>query len=389
MTCSEIRKKENKSMARSFKLIFNVIFFVIFLLSQKSYSLSYLALNYLMISPGATSNGVAGAFTAIANDASGLHFNPAGLSRLKWLAAEYNHGIPEFSDYGSFHFGGVAMAMPEIGVFGIGFKYISLGEQKRTDAQGNLIKIYKSFYWNLSVSYGTTVTTNLSLGLSLNYIYSHLSPLGTGVEVGAGEASVFSFNIGLIYDGVLSQLCFAESQRLNRTGSSPFNTPRSKILPGISFGLAILNMGDKIIYGDVKQGEPFPQNLKLGLAWNFFDSKGFNGIVAFDAEKLLITPHSRKPADPFYQAIFTSWADQSFQDELNEMTLRLGIEISYQNLISLRLGRYIYQEGNPRYWSDGFSVGYKNFQLSYSVDNTDRPGFSFQPKQFIGVSFAY
>jgi hypothetical protein len=354
------QRKVSKIACENFVKIFCLIFLLqVIFFCPKLYSLSDIAAQFLLVSPGSRANGMAGAFTAISNDIGALHYNPAGISKLKFGAVEYNYS--NFDDGLSYHFRGAAYPVSEVGVIAIGSKLLSYGTWQSMNEFGNPVKSPKTHDWSLSFCYSTTISKNFSCGLTFRYLDLDISIYRQVGGRGIGECSGFSFDLGFIYQNLFSNICHSTNYNKNRYEniSNIVKNAKHRIPPGFSIGLCIQNMGPKIEYVDAQQRDNLPQNLRLGIAWNFYDTPIMSSLISCDFEKLLIrnNPQEGQVSDPFYKAIFSSWSDRSFKDELKEGIISIGLETFYK-VISFRIGRYVDEIGKLKYWSYGLSIGF-------------------------------
>ncbi len=345
-------------------IIFISLLLILMLAAQQVLAVSEAAVLFLMISPGARAAGMGESFVGVADDVSAVYWNPAGLAyqnnreitfmHVNWLSGLTDDLFYEFLAY--------RMSIEGVGTIGFNVVYLDLGEQQGMDEQGNETIKFSSNEYAISASYGATVTDNLAMGVSLRYIRSNLSKTGAGAEKGSGQASAFAFDLGLLYR---------------------FPFLREKL----TWGMNISNMGPKIAYIDAAQADPLPTNLKAGFALRLINQKYNKLTFAADINKLLVTPHGDKPADPFYQAIITSWYDdQPFQRELDKITRSVGMEYVYNNLIGLRSGYYYDKEGKVKYLTFGagiryylysFDFGYVSAAEGHPLANTMRFSLSF------------
>src|SRR5438445_6968526 len=88
------------------------------------------AAKFLSIPVGARAVGMGGAFVAVADDASSLYWNPAGIARLSQSEAIFHHAnwIADMN----FNFGGVAVPIEGLGTVGISFTSLTMDEMERT-----------------------------------------------------------------------------------------------------------------------------------------------------------------------------------------------------------------------------------------------------------------
>lgn len=322
------------------------------MIAQQSFAVSEAALLFLLISPGARSAGMGESFVGVADDASAVFWNPAGLAYQNGRQITFMHAnwLPGLTSDIFYEFLAYRMSIEGVGTIGFNVVYLDLGEQTRTDESGNELEKFSSNEYAISASYGSTVTDNLAMGVTLRFIRSNLSKFGAGREIGSGQASVFAFDIGTLY-------------------TFPFLNQK------LTWGLNISNMGPKIAYIDEAQADPLPTNLKTGFAYKLINQKYNKLTIAADINKLLVTPHGDKPADPFYEALITSWYDEPFQREMDKITRSIGMEYWYSDLIALRAGYYFDKEGKVKYSSFGAGLKYSlyGFDFGYVAASEGHP----------------
>jgi hypothetical protein len=77
-------------------------------------------------------------------------------------------------------------------------------------------------------------------------------------------------DLGFLYEGFLPKAHFSK-QFFGRPW--PWhNWIHKGLSPGFSLGIALMNVGAKLKFIDEAQGDPLPQSLRIGLAWNVFES---------------------------------------------------------------------------------------------------------------------
>jgi hypothetical protein len=369
---------------------------IFFIPTGLSFSQNFV-LPYLLLDPSARAHGMAGAFTAISNDMSAIHYNPAGLSRLKLGAVEYNKFLVSEKSYDDFtyHFGGYAYNFSEVGTVAIGIKYFSYGRfiitnEFSPEPSGS----FEPYDFTINLSYGTEILKNFSYGFSVKYNHSSLSPFGAGSEKDDVTAKLLSLDIGFLYENILSSFCYIDPN--DKKFPDFWNAAlfdKHRIPPGISVGLSILNLGPKVVYIDSRDGDYLPQTLKLGIAWNFVDTRNLGILAAFDVEKSLV-PSLKNYKDPSYKTIFTTWTDEPFNDELKQMIRRFGLEIVTPYL-SFRLGRLVDDIYPMKYWTYGISVGTETARLNFSICDFNEYDYHYSyyflddKTKVLSLSFAY
>jgi len=325
------------------KLVLGVSLLLIIVFgAHQAFAVSEAAVLFLMISPGARAAGMGEAFAGVADDASAVFWNPAGLAhqygrQITFMHVNWLQGLTSDLFYEFFAY---RMSIEGVGTIGFHVIFLDLGEQQGMDEQGNPTEKFDSNEYALAASYGATVTDNLAMGVTLRFIRSNLSKTGAGAEQGSGQASAFAFDIGTLY-------------------TFPFFNER------LNWGMNISNMGPKIAYIDAAQADPLPTNLKTGFAYKLINQKYNKLTLAADINKLLVTPHGEEPADPFYKAIITSWYDEPVQRELDKITRSIGMEYWYSDLIALRAGYYYDKEGKVKYTSFGAGLKYSLYSFDF------------------------
>jgi outer membrane receptor protein involved in Fe transport len=142
----------------------------------------------------------------------------------------------------------------------------------------------------------------------------------------------------------------------------------------LSVGLNLSNIGPALTYIDKAQADPLPTNFRLGLGYKVLDSE-FNKLTAIlDVSKLLVRKKADGTSDPFYKAIFTSWADKPLRQELREFVTGMGLEYWYGSpkFIALRAG-YFYEDpqyGNRKFLTFGAGVRYDIYGFDFSYIST-------------------
>ena len=133
------------------------------------FAVSQAAVLFLLISPGARSAGMGEAFVALADDATAVYWNPAGLAfqtgreitimHCKWLPQLVSDMAYEFLAYRQY-FESLG------GTLGANITVLNLGEQHQTGESGpELIDTFTSWDLAVTLSYGTLMRKDLGLGL--------------------------------------------------------------------------------------------------------------------------------------------------------------------------------------------------------------------------------
>lgn len=326
------------------------------------------AVVFLKIEPDSRAAGMGNAGVALADNASAIFWNPAGLAFQRGTEAAITHSewLPEF-DAGLYYEYLVAKHhMPGWGTVGAHLTYLNLGKHEGRDEQNNPTGTFSSYDLALGLSYGFMVSKRMALGTSLRFIYSNLAP---GQIVGAQKTKA----------GVSTAFDFAGLYKMK-----PFGLGAAQGTLSLGFNLA--NMGPKIQYSDNAQADPIPTNFRFGWAFQV-DFDEYNSLIwVTDFNKDLI--HSSRSDstgveyDPFYQAIFSSWTSfkvpngpigdpETTFDKVSvfeQLTIGTGFEYWYDNLLALR-GGYFYENpnnGNRKFLTLGAGVRYNIIGVDFS-----------------------
>ena len=324
------------------------------------------AVVFLKIEPDSRASGMGNAGVALADNASAIFWNPAGLAFQTGTEAAITHStwLPEFKADLFYEYLIAKHHVPGWGTFGAHLTYLFLGQHEGRDAQNNPTGTFKSYDLATGLSYGVKVNERLGIGTSLRFIYSNLAP---GQTVGAQETKAgvsTAFDIAALY----RTRKFSMGETMKGEFSAGFN---------------LANMGNKIQYSDNAQADPIPTNIRLGYAFKMeFDEFNSLTLVTDFNKDLIHYSDSSSAGDPFYKAIFSSWtpikvrtnalADGEAQYEslsvLSQMTIGTGFEYWYNNLFALR-GGYFYENpnnGNRQYMTLGAGVRVNVIGIDFS-----------------------
>lgn len=310
------------------------------------FAVSQAAVLFLLISPGARASGMGETFAAVADDASAVFWNPAGLAFQSGREITIMHAkwLPQLASDMSFEFLAYRQYIESLGgTLGANVTFLNLGEQVHTGETGpEPLGTFHSWDLAVSLSYATKLNPHLGLGVGVRYIHSNLAPLGAGEEKGKGVGSSFAVDVGVLY-------------------KFPFVNDR------IAFGANLSNMGPKITYIDAAQADPLPTNIRLGLSFKVLDMEYNKLTFAYDTYKLLVRGYEDENEewkyDPFYKAIFSAWGEE---DAFSSMVHSVGMEYAYNNMIFIRAGYYYDEEGKVKYPTFGAGLQYASFRFDFA-----------------------
>ncbi len=186
--------------------------------------------DFLTIDSGARSEGMGGAFTAIADDVTALTWNPAGLALLSRPQAGYLHML-YLSNIG-YNFGGVAVPLSAgEDTFGLGAGIVNLGTGSFDSTLG-LAPAVSAGDNAFLLSFAYRVKSIVSFGVTGKYILRDLAGY---------NASAFGGDAGVLL------------------------TPGDRV----RIGLGVFNFGQQVQF--ISAADPLPLSGRLGLAWKVLD----------------------------------------------------------------------------------------------------------------------
>lgn len=276
---------------------------------------------FLLIAPSARAGGMGEAHTAVADDAYASYWNPAGLGFLEGTELAFMHvnWLPNLADDMAYDFFAIRKSIPNIGTVGGHLIYLNLGEQTRTDEIGTELGKFSSYMFAFNLSYSTKISESSAFGINAKVSYQHLTDQGAGAEKGKGSSTDFGFDLGYM--------------------------KKEFILPSLTLGATITNIGPKVSFIDPAQADPQPTNFTLGLNYQVLNSEYNKLSVVWDINKLLVASYpdmdwdgdgfiggydedgnettknsfynsdgkqETAHTDPLYLALFTSWFDDWF-----------------------------------------------------------------------------
>lgn len=330
------------------------------------------AVPILTLAPDARGSSLGEAGAATSPDANSAFYNPGKLGFVDHQYAfspSYSPWLRQVTDDMSLSYLSGYGKVGERGTFAGSLMYFDLGQiDYRTGA--NLPNgSFNPKEYAVTVSYGQKLGENFGVGITARYVRSNLVGNYSGNDAQAGNS--FAADLGAYYGKDVT------------IGTGSYN---------VAFGLAVSNIGNKMVYASPNNPSFLPTMLRLGTAITR-DIDAYNKITfAVDATKLLVpSPYydDNLPVnDPTVKAIddarkgvgiisgiFNSFGDApgGFKEELKEINVGGGFEYAYNNTIMARAG-YFYEpvsKGGRQYLSFGLGARLSVFGVdgTYLVPN--------------------
>ncbi len=277
------------------------------------------AAKFLSIPVGPRAVAMGGAFAAVANDASGMYWNPAGITDLLQNEAIVSHA--EWLADMSFNYGGIVLPVDGFGTLGVSISSLTMGDLERTtetrpDGTG---EYFTASSVALGVTYARNLTDWFSIGANVKYVSE---------TIWNSSATALALDFGTLF-------------------KTPFT--------GLTFAAVMSNFGEKMQIGgddllvqkDISPDYGNNPNINANLATDKFDLP-LNLRIGFCYE--LLNSASQR-------IILT--ADASYPND-NSESLNLGAEYSaFNNFVSLRGGyRGLGKRDNEEEFALGAGINY-------------------------------
>jgi len=208
---------------------------------------------FLRMGVGARAIGMGNTFTSIADDASALYWNPAGLGLLDKKQAEIMYGA---LGYGQ-HWGFLACAIPfkedrgskasitsggfvqlgyDYGTFAVGINNLNIGDIQGMDSDGDPTGVFSDNEMAMMISYGKSLFhERIAIGTTVKYIRhatSDNSANGFGFDFGLLVIPINKLQIGIVTQDLMGNL------KWNTVSGHKDNFPIS-LRGGVSYTLPI------------------------------------------------------------------------------------------------------------------------------------------------------
>ncbi len=339
------------------KLIVGIVVLTGFMfVSDSVHAQGNTAVPFLLISPNSRASGMGESGTGLADDASAIYWNPAGLAFQQGNEVSISHAnwLPQFHLSDLFYeYLNFKTSIEDFGTVGASVTYLNLGTFIQTAETGpEEIGRFKAFEVAATAGVGLKVSEDWGLGVNLRFINSRLSPIGTANERGDGVAYNVSGDIAAMYKPKHLMLPFSDID----------------VGDHFSMGLNLSNLGPKVVYIDAAQADPLPTQLRLGFAFVPYKDEYNRFTIVADFAKLMVYKDSTGVSDPLPKSLLTTFTGPSFSNVLKSINKSVGMEYSYNEWVSLRLGYYFEDPnfGNRNFLTFGAGIRYDIYGFDFS-----------------------
>ena len=301
----------------------------------------------LLLEPGSRPAGMGNCYVAVADDAWGCFWNPAGLPFIKERVsshAMYSELLPDWGglDYWS---AAVALRTEHVGAFALAWTHLSYGEIP-VDPYGE--SMFDAWEWVRSLAYGLAPIDNLGLGINVKQVESRVIPPDSweGTE---GIATMTALDIGAMYR---FKAAHGPWEALYRVGVCAQHLGGSMVLEG---------------YPEADKTEP-PRNLKLGASCLLRGQPYVDALLCFEYNRSLVDSedsmfYSEDPILGFGLELRTSLDSQ-------EATTDGALP---SDVLAVRLGYVHDEDGEVKGFSFGLGITFNTELGPFSFDFANVP----------------
>jgi len=292
---------------------------------------------FLSVEVGARAIGMGGAFVALANDATALYWNPAGIARLSSVGVTLNHTNWLAETY--FDYVGVCLPLGSLGAVGLSFTALTMEDMVvRTIAYPGPEGTGEKFGANdiaIGASYARNLTDRFSIGFTAKYIQQqvwHMSASSLALDIGTLFTTQFQgMTIGMSISNFGNKM-----QMLGSDTQIPVDIAPEKE-----------GNNNKIVGNMRTERWSLPLLFRFGVAMNVIDNYNYRWTVALDA---------MHPND-------------------NTEYINIGTEYALKNMIFLRCGyKNLYMKDSEEGLTLGAGLAYSlvgNFRLKIDYSYAD------------------
>ncbi len=305
------------SIHHSFIRIFSIVF-LFFLMNAVSFAQSGVGTTgavALKIPVNPRAIGMGQAFTAVADDASAVYWNPAGLDQMEGseLFAEYDL----FIDTVTYNYFNGAFKLSNDFTLGFGAKILGTGTTNVTDITGNTTgATFGEDFYDIDVAIAYRLSYYFEIGLTAKYISETLTT----------TASTFAVDLGLMY-----------------------KTP----IPHLKLGLDIQNLGPGLTF--ISQADPLPMVIRVGAAYQMLDDNfTMDWDVAFPNDDAISTSLG---GEYWYKNTLVGRLGYEFQGTIDQNQLGIGGEAGLYLGAGLKASLFKTSFGLDYAWTDQGILG--------------------------------
>lgn len=300
---------------------------------------------FLTIWPTPRSTGLAGAMTALADDADAAFFNPGGLGFNNGftcvLSVTPSGWLPGlwpgmYYAYGSAGFGFEFSPGFSLNA-GTNISYLTTGVTDVINERGELLGRYRVWDAAFGVHGGVGLVQRLGAGVNLKLIRSYLVPDWVwkempelGIELG-GTGSAIGCDFGILY--------------------KPFDF--------LNLGASVANIGPNIFYASSGESKSLPWMLRVGVAYYPVKSEFLTICITPELNKILVgifSDETKTLPEQFSAEWRNAWKSLGTEGQVNIGPVSGFLRIAYFEDISGQRGGFVFERGGQKYHHSVFDL---------------------------------
>ena len=287
------------------------IIFCIFFFTENAYAVDKIgttAAKFLHMNVGSRAVGMGGAFTSIANDASAMYWNPAGLGfhKVKEVFVNHSNWIADISlDYF-----GLSFHLLNNKYFGLNITSVTMDDMEVTRyGNENTGETFSAANYAVGATYSLNLTDRFSIGFNGKYIQENIAnnrAAGFALDIGTLFSTPYGFILGtsisnfgpkmnMTGDDLLVPVDIDETVEGNNESVTGYLSTDEFDLPlilrvGISDQINIGQFGDISWSIDINSPNDNTMYVNAGLECSLFNKllilrSGMNSLFLHDREK--------------------------------------------------------------------------------------------------------
>ena len=287
------------------------IIFCIFFFTENAYAVDKIgttAAKFLHMNVGSRAVGMGGAFTSIANDASAMYWNPAGLGfhKVKEVFVNHSNWIADIS----FDYFGFSFPLLNNQYFGLNITSVTMDDMEVTRyGNENTGETFSAANYAVGATYSLNLTDRFSIGFNGKYIQENIAnnrAAGFALDIGTLFSTPYGFMLGtsisnfgpkmkMTGDDLLVPVDIDETVEGNNESVTGYLSTDEFDLPlilrvGISDQINIGQFGDISWSIDINSPNDNTMYVNAGLECSLFNKllilrSGMNSLFLHDREK--------------------------------------------------------------------------------------------------------
>lgn len=298
------------------------------------------AANFLKLEVGARAAALAGAFTAVADDASAIKWNPAGMAYVNQFTLSYNN-VDLYADIK--HQFLSAIFPVGLNVFGVSLNMVDMGKMLKTtidDPDGDVGLYFDSSNMAVAVSYARMLTDRVTVGVTARWVHE---------QIWQEHAYGYCADVGVLYRPGISGMRlgmsitnFGPDMSMNEGPLQTFERQAEQNTQG---------QGNRDMWAKwVMEAFPMPVSFQLGGTIDIVGSQSF--LFKNDANR----------------ASFMVEVNDSFD---NQMRSKYGVEYEWKQMLALRGGYKVNYDVATFTFGGGFRIPVRNMSLRFDYAYAD------------------